>query len=460
MKDVSQLRAAAGPAAERPAPSLGEITRTFLKIGLVSFGGPAGQIALMHRMIVDERKWLDEKRYLDALNLCMLLPGPEAQQLATFCGWYLKRTAGALVAGLLFVLPGAVTMLALAWAYARFGRIDAVEAVFYGIKSGVLAIVVEALLRVARRALMTKVAWSIAGAAFVALFVFDTPYPLVVAAAGAAGWLAHRAGATAPSGPAPDRPADPSTTSPVDWRAALVRGLRVGALGLALWAAPVLAAAIAFGSGHVLVDVAAFFSKLAVVTFGGAYAVLGYMATAAVETYGWLDAGEMLDGLGLAETTPGPLILVTQFVGYLAGYRNPAPFEPATMGLLAAAMTTWVTFAPSILWIVLGGPVVERIGRAPALSAALAGITAAVVGVILKLSLWFAFHVLFGRVETFEAGPIAIDWPVPATVDPVAVALAFVAAYVLFGRHWSVAAVVGLTAALGFAAKMAPALAS
>ncbi|MEJ1161834.1 chromate efflux transporter [Prosthecomicrobium sp. N25] len=436
--------------ADHPAgtsPSFGELLRVFLKIGLLSFGGPAGQIALMHRMIVDERRWVDEKRYLDALNFCMLLPGPEAQQLATFCGWHLHRTAGALAAGILFVLPGALCMLALAWAYAAFGRLPLIEALFYGVKAGVLAIVVEALLRVGRRALKTRTAWVIAGVAFLALFATRVPYPAVVLAAGLAGALANRI--------SPARATAPAPAAPIDWGRAVRRTLRVGLAGIALWAAPVALAALLLGPSHVLVEVAGFFSRLAVVTFGGAYAVLAYMADEAVTRHGWLSAGEMLDGLGLAETTPGPLILVTEFVGFLAGWRNPAPAGPATMGVLAAAMTLWVTFTPSILWIILGAPLVDRIGRVPALSAALAGITAAVVGVILKLSLWFAFHVLFGRVETYGSGPFALDLPVLATVDPVSVALAAVAAWVLFARHWSIAATVGLTAALGLAARLA-----
>lgn len=427
------------------APSLGEIARVFGRIGLLSFGGPAGQIALMHRMIIDERRWIDEKRYLDALNFCMLLPGPEAQQLATFIGWHLGRLKGALIAGILFVAPGALAMLALAWAYAAFGKLPLVEAAFYGIKAGVLAIVVEALLRVARRALGSPAAWGIAGAAFLVLFTTTTPYPAVVAAAALAGWAARLGKAGAAPPPLP----------PADWRRAARRALGVGLVGAAAWSAPVILAALAFGSGHVLVEVAAFFSKLAVVTFGGAYAVLAYMADAAVATHGWLGAGEMLDGLGLAETTPGPLILVTQFVGFLAGWREPAPWSPLAMGLAAAAMTTWVTFTPSILWILLGAPVVERIGRSPALSAALAGITAAVVGVILKLSIWFAFHVLFAEVVTWRAGILAVDLPRPASVDPFAVMLAIVAAVVLFRRHWSIAATVGLTAALGLAVRLA-----
>ena len=432
-------RRSAGP------PSFGELVATFARIGCLSFGGPAGQIALMHRIVVDEKRWLDEKRYLDALNFCMLLPGPEAQQLATFCGWHLHRTVGALAAGLLFVLPGALLMLALAWAYAAFGRLAAVEALFYGVKAGVLAIVVEALIRVGRRALKAPLAWAIAAAAFAVLFLTAIPYPAVVVAAGLAGaaFLRGRQG-----------PATRIEPGPIDWARAVRRTILVAAIGALAWGGPVLLAGLALGSDHVLVVVAGFFSKLAVVTFGGAYAVLAYMADAAVTTHGWLTAGEMLDGLGLAETTPGPLILVTQFVGFLAGWRHPAPFDAVSMGLLAAAMTTWVTFTPSILWILLGAPLVDRIGRVPALSAALAGITAAVVGVILKLSLWFAFHILFREVTQIRHGWLALDLPVPLSLDPVAAVLTLVAAYVLFRRHWSVAGTVGLTAALGFAVGM------
>jgi chromate transporter len=270
----------------------------------------------------------------------------------------------------------------------------------------------------------------------------------VVVAAGLAGALASRAGLIPTAAPA-------APAAPIAWQSAILRTARVGAAGVVLWAAPVVVAILLLGQGHVLVEVAGFFSRLAVVTFGGAYAVLAYMADEAVTRHGWLTAGEMLDGLGLAETTPGPLILVTEFVGFLAGWRNPAPLGPATMGVLAAAMTLWVTFTPSILWILLGAPLVDRIGRVPALSAALAGITAAVVGVILKLSLWFAFHVLFARVETHAGGPFVVDLPALQTLDPIAAALAALAAYVLFWRHWSIAAVVGLTAALGLAVRLA-----
>jgi chromate transporter len=454
MNDTASASTPASASASAPPtpptpPTLGALTRVFLKIGLLSFGGPAGQIALMHRMIVDERRWLDEKRYLDALNFCMLLPGPEAQQLATFVGWHLHRLKGALIAGILFVAPGALAMLVLAWAYAAFGEIAAVEAAFYGVKAGVLAIVVEALLRVGRRALKSRAAWGIAALAFLALFAFAVPYPIVVIAAALAGTMLL--GKTPPAAPPTSEAAIPRQPG-----GALRRTATVVALGLGAWALPVIVAALVFGPHHVLIDIAAFFSKLAVVTFGGAYAVLAWMATAAVETYGWLNAGEMLDGLGLAETTPGPLILVTQFVGFLAGWRNPAPLDPLAMGLLAAAMTTWVTFTPSILWILLGAPLVDRIGRMPALSAALSGITAAVVGVIFNLSLWFAFHVLFGRVEKFAVGLLSVNLPAPATLDPVVAGLALVAAYVLFGRHWSVAATVSATAALGIVVRLGP----
>ncbi|TPQ46421.1 chromate transporter, partial [Prosthecomicrobium hirschii] len=312
--DPLEGRSGTDPRWSGGSPSFGELVATFARIGCLSFGGPAGQIALMHRIVVDEKRWLDEKRYLDALNFCMLLPGPEAQQLATFCGWHLHRSAGALAAGLLFVLPGALLMLALAWAYAAFGRLAAVEALFYGVKAGVLAIVVEALIRVGRRALKAPPAWAIAAAAFAVLFLTAIPYPAVVVAAGlaGAGTLRGRQG-----------PATRIEPGPIDWARAVRRTILVAAIGALAWGGPVLLAGLALGPDHVLVVVAGFFSKLAVVTFGGAYAVLAYMADAAVTTHGWLTAGEMLDGLGLAETTPGPLILVTQFVGFLAGWRHP-----------------------------------------------------------------------------------------------------------------------------------------
>ena len=375
-------------------PSFGEAFKVWLKIGCLSFGGPAGQIAMMHRVLVDEKKWIDEPRYLHALNFCVLSPGPEAQKLATYVGWLLHGVRGGLAAGILFVLPGAFVMLGLSLLYALGRGIPIIDGALFGIKAAVLVIVVEALIRIGKRALKTSVLLGIAAAAFVGIFFLAMPFPVIVIAA-AAGRLSCRAIARprllglkddvgALIEPAPDR-----------WRQATIAAV----VGLVAWWAPVVLAVLALGPSHVLVSIGTFFSKLAVVSFGGAYALLAYMAQEAVETHRWMTAPEMVDGLGLAETTPGPLILVTQFVGFLAAFRDPAPFSPVAAGVVGAAMTTWVTFTPSMLWIFVGAPFVEQLRANRRLSGALAAITAAVVGVILNLSVWFALHVLFGEVE-------------------------------------------------------------
>ncbi|HSA66578.1 MAG TPA: chromate efflux transporter, partial [Methyloceanibacter sp.] len=407
------------------------------KIGVLSFGGPAGQIALMHRMLVDERRWISEERFLHALNFCMLLPGPEAMQLATYIGWLLHGTLGGLVAGLLFVLPGAIVVLALSIAYALYGHVPIVEAAFVGIKAAVLVIVIEALMRVARRALHRSYDWAIAAAAFIGIFFFAVPFPLVIAAAALAGYAV-----------AEDRRLATSTAdmSPVQ----LTATLRTAGLWLALWIFPLLLLALLFGRDHVTTDIAMFFSKLAVVTFGGAYSVLAYMAQKAVETYGWLNAGEMLDGLGLAETTPGPLILVTEFVGFLAGYRHGG--EPKlAFGLLGAAITLWATFVPCFLWIFVGAPYIERLGNNPRLSGALRGVTAAVVGVILNLSLWFALHVFFAKVQPVWRGPLRIWLPDASTLDIEAVLLAALAAILLLRLKFGIAATLAISASAALA---------
>jgi chromate transporter len=417
-------------------PSFAEALALWGRIGILSFGGPAGQIALMHRLIVDERRWISEQRFLHALNFCMLLPGPEAMQLATYIGWRLHGTIGGLAAGLLFVLPGAAIVLALTIAYAYFGKVPLVEAAFLGVKAAVLVIVFEALLRVAKRALRGPYDVAIAAAAFVAIFFFAVPFPLIIAAAAAIGYLL--ASAALHRAPA----ASPASLEPVP----LSRTIATIALWLAIWIVPLLAAAAIFGRGHVTTDISLFFSKLAVVTFGGAYSVLAYMAQQAVETYHWLTAGEMLDGLGLAETTPGPLILVTEFVGFLAGFRQGG--EPKlAFGLLGAALTLWATFAPCFLWIFAGAPYVERLSANPRLAGALAGVTAAVVGVILNLSLWFALHVLFGTVTATWVGPLQLWTPDIATLNVEAMALAILAAILLFGFHVGIAGTLAIAAA-------------
>ena len=417
------------------------MTRVFARIGCLSFGGPAGQIALMHRELVDERCWVSEEQYLHALNFCHLLPGPEAQQLATWIGWKLHGVRGGIVGGLLFVVPGALIILALSMLYGVAANLSWFAAIFLGIKAAVLALVVQALLRIAGRALNTPFKRAGAIAAFCALFFFNLPFPLVVLGAGAIGlivatarpdWLALKADSAAP--PASPRP----------WQASVKAVLLWGAI----WAAPMIAVFLTLGPDHVLWKIGAFFSQLAVVTFGGAYAVLAYMAQEAVQQYGWLSAGEMADGLGLAETTPGPLIMVTQFVGYLGAYRDAAPFTPLVAGLLGAALTTWVTFAPCFLWIFAFAPWIERLEHAKRLKGGLAMLTAAVVGVIANLALWFALHVLFARVEPVEMGVLTLQVPVWASFDWRAFVLALGAALLIFRIKWNVMQVLGL-AALG-----------
>ena len=406
----------------------------WLKIGCLGFGGPAGQIALMHRVLVDEKKWVEESRYLHALNFCMLLPGPEAQKLATYVGWLLHGTRGGLTAGILFVLPGALVMLAVSLLYVLGQGIPAVEGALFGIKAAVLVIVVEALLRIARRGLKTRLLVGISAAAFVGIFFLDLPFPLIVAAAGAIGFFT-----TAKTHPIEE------TKHPGAWR----QSLRAALVGLGLWLAPIALVVATLGPDHVLADIAAFFSKLAVVSFGGAYALLAYMAQQAVENHGWMSAPEMVDGLGLAETLPGPLIKVTQFVGFLAAYRDAAPFSPVAAAMLGAALTTWVTFVPPMMMIFAGAPFIESLRSNMRLSGALAAITAAVVGVILNLTLWFALHVLFARVEEARAGPLrwyAFD---PASLDWKAAVLAVLAALLMLRLHRGLVETIALMAGLG-----------
>jgi chromate transporter len=420
-------------------PSLREALGVFAKIGLMSFGGPAAQIALMHRVLVDERKWMSERSFLSALSFCMLLPGPEAMQLATYSGWRLYGVRGGLAAGLLFVVPGALLVLALSILYGAFGKTQPAEALFIGVKAAVLAIVLDALIRVGRRALHGASDWLVAAAAFMAIFFFALPFPLVVVAAAVGGYFR-----APPAAPVPALP--PSGAAPLP----LSQTARTVALWLAVWIGPLLAVAAVFGPDHVLAQLAWFFSKLAVVSFGGAYAVLAYMAQAAVESYNWLTPGEMLDGLGLAETTNGPLILVTEFVGYIAAYRY-GGFEPVAMGILGAAVTLWATFAPCFLWIFAGAPYIERLTADLRLASALRTVTAAVVGVIGNLSVWFALHVLFAEVGERVVGPLRLFVPAPASVNWEVLALAVLAVLLLFGFKRGIAttlAVCGGTALL------------
>ena len=417
--------------------------RVFTRIGLLSFGGPAGQIALMHRALVEERGWIAEGDFLHALNVCHLLPGPEAQQLATWIGWRLHGWRGGLAAGLLFVIPGALIILALSVLYALAANLALVEALFLGVKAAVLGIVVQALLRIAGRALDGGLKRALAAGAFAGLFLLDLPFPLIVLGAGVIG-LAAAALRPELLGLKPGAGA-PADLPPRPWRATL----GAAALWGAVWAAPMVAIAATLGQNHVLWQIGAFFSQLAVVTFGGAYAVLAWMAQEAVQTFGWLEAGEMADGLGLAETTPGPLILVTQFVGFLAAFRDPAPFSPLVAGLIGAGLTTWVTFAPCFLWIFALAPWIDRLGHAVRLQGALAAVTAAVVGVIANLTVWFALHVLFAEVDERRWGPLRLFWPDPATLDGRAGLLALLAAGLTFGLKWPVLRVLALSAAGG-----------
>ncbi len=425
-----------------------EAFRVWLKIGCIGFGGPAGQIALMHRILVDERKWVDEARFLHALNFCMLLPGPEAQKLATYVGWLLHGTRGGLAAGILFVLPGAFVMLAFSLLYVLGRGIPVVEGALFGIKAAVLVIVVEALIRIGRRSLKTRLLVGLAGLAFIGIFFLDLSFPLIVAAAAVVGYLVARSspgllGLKAEGGGMAEPP-------PGRWRQAAT----AAAVGLLLWWTPVALAVVMLGPSHVLVDIGMFFSKLAVVSFGGAYALLAYMAQEAVETYRWMSAPEMVDGLGLAETLPGPLIKVTQFVGFLGAYRDAAPFSPLAAGIVGSALTTWVTFVPPMLLIFAGAPFIEQLRANQRLSGALAAITAAVVGVILNLTIWFALHVLFAHVEEVRAGPLrwyAFD---PWTLDLQACALALVAALLAFRLQRGLVEMVLLMSALGVAVRL------
>ena len=411
-------------------PTLAEATRVWWKIGILSFGGPAAQIALTHKEVVENRSWLSEQQFLNALSFCMLLPGPEAMQLATYAGWRLHGTLGGLIAGLLFVLPGAAVIMLLATIYSIYGDVPLVEALFYGIKAAVLVIVVEALLRVAKKALSQRAHWLIAALAFIGIFFLSIPYPLIVLMAGLFGWFMG--------------------TVDMDRKAVDMAHVSVGktsltiATWLAIWLLPLLALGW-LGAPDILVEVGRFFSTLAVVTFGGAYAVLAYMAQDVVVQFGWLTAGEMVDALGLAETTPGPLILVTQFVGFLAGFKDGG----LLLGLSAAVVALWVTFAPCFLWIFVGAPYIEWISNQPRLRGALKAITAAVVGVILNLSIWFALHVLFSGVNRQKLGPITLWRPDLATIEWLAVALFILSAFLAFRLHWGIIRILLVASLLG-----------
>ena len=419
-----------------------EAMKVWARVAALSFGGPAGQIAVMHRIIVEEKKWIGDQRFLQALNYCTLLPGPEAQQLATYIGWLMHRTAGGLVAGTLFVLPGLLAIMALSWVYVLLGKVTLVQGLFFGLKAAVLVIVIEAVLRVGRRALKNNVMRAIAAAAFVAIFFYGAPFPLIIVAAGLVGFVGARAG-WAPflaagghgaGGAAHVADADSllGAETPPHARPNLRWSLTVSAAFLALWLVPVAWLWLAFGAGNVFADIAVFFSKMAVVTFGGAYAVLAYVAQQAVDNYGWVTAGEMLDGLGMAESTPGPLIMVTQFVGFLAAFREPGAMHPLLAGTLGGLLTTWVTFTPCFLWIFFGAPFVEALRSNKALSGALAAITAAVVGVILNLAVWFGLQVLFAELRPVSFLGATMDVPVPGSANVAALVLAAACAVAIF----------------------------
>ena len=444
-------------------PTFAEATRVWLKVALLSFGGPAAQIALMHRVLVEEKRWISDRRFLHALNYCMLLPGPEATQLVTYVGWLLHKTRGGLVAGLLFILPGIIAIMALSWIYVLYGQFAIVAALFFGLKAAILAVVLEAVLRIGKRALKNSTLVGLAALAFIALFFFKAPFPVVVLAAAVIGYLGAKSGWHAfdvnvthgASGSATVVDALLDQQQPEHTKPSLARFLRVTSVWLTIWLAPVILLLAAFGEGNVFSRIAVFFSQMAMVTFGGAYAVLAYVAQQAVENYGWLSAGEMLDGLGLAETTPGPLIMVLQFVGFLAAFREPGMLHPLLAASLGGLLATWVTFAPCFLWIFAGAPYVETLRSNKALSGALTAITAAVVGVILNLAVWFAQNILFREQKTFSAGGLQIEYPVLASADIYALALAALAALMMFVLHAGLVRTLLVCSAAGIALRLA-----
>lgn len=443
--------------------SFGEAFRVWLRVACLSFGGPAGQIAVMHRILVEEKKWISEGRFLHALNYCMLLPGPEAQQLATYVGWLMHRTAGGLMAGGLFILPGIIAIMGLSYIYAAFGNVSFVEALFFGLKAAVLAIVVEAVVRVGKRALRNRVMIALAGLAFVAIFFFAVPFPVIIIAAGLIGYAGARSGRPefAPAGHGHGGDGGAAIDSmlgegvPDHVRPNTGRAIRVGAVWLALWLVPVIALLMAFGQANVFSQIALFFSKMALVTFGGAYAVLAYVAQLAVEHYHWLKPHEMLDGLGMAETTPGPLIMVLQFVGFMAAYRDPSGLSPMLAATLGGLLATWVTFTPCFLWIFVGAPYIERLRGNTGLAGALSAITAAVVGVILNLSIWFALHTLFRETVPVHAFPLNFDRPVLRSVDIPALVLAIAAATAIFRFKLGMLTVLAGSCVAGVALRLA-----
>jgi chromate transporter len=442
--------------------SFGEAFRVWLRIAVLSFGGPAGQIAVMHRILVEEKNWISESRFLHALNYCMLLPGPEAQQLATYIGWLLHRTAGGIMAGGLFILPGIIAIMGLSYIYAAFGKVGLVEALFFGLKAAVLAIVIQAVVRVGKRALRNRIMIALAAIAFVAIFFFNVPFPIIIIAAGVIGFIGARSGrsefAAVEHGSGKNAAAVDSLFGdqlPDHIRPSVPRALKVSAVWLTLWLVPVAALLIAFGEANVFSQIALFFSKMAMVTFGGAYAVLAYVAQQAVEHYHWVQPGEMLDGLGMAETTPGPLIMVLQFVGFMAAFRDSGSLAPMLAGTLGGLLATWVTFVPCFLWIFLGAPFVETLRGNKALAGALGAITAAVVGVILNLSIWFALHTVFRQTVPVRSFGLSFDMPQWSSVDIAALLLAIAAATAIFRFNMGMLTVLAGSCAAGVLLRMA-----
>jgi chromate transporter len=414
--------------------SFGEAFKVWLRVALLSFGGPAGQIAVMHRIIVEERRWISEARFLHALNYCHLLPGPEAQQLAIYIGWLMHKTRGGLVAGILFVVPGVLALMALSWIYVIWGNVSFVAGLFFGLKAAVLAVVIEAVLRVGRRALKSQLAVVIAAVAFVALFFFTIPFPLVVLTAALVGFASNRFGYAMGGGHAARGKDDDllGESMPDHAHPSFARAIKVVAVWLPMWLGPVAFLYVVLDSDNVFARLSIFFSEVAVFSFGGAYAVLAYVAQQAVETYHWLLPGEMLTGLGMAETTPGPLIMVVQYVGFLAGYRTPSTMSPLLTGTLAGLLVTWVTFTPCFLWVFLGAPYVEALRGVRALGAALSAVTAAVVGVILNLAVWFGVHVIFRETVPWHRFGFNVSLPVLPSIDIFATLLAIAAALAIF----------------------------
>lgn len=420
-------------------PTLLDAFWVWANIGILSFGGPAAQISLMHRVVVEEKKWLSEAQYLNALSFCMLLPGPEAMQLATYAGWRLHGVIGGMMAGLLFVIPGAVIVLILAMIYGAFGDVPLIDSLFLGIKAAVLVIVIEALLRVSKKALKNIEHWALATGAFIAIFFLALPYPLIVLLAALYG--AFRL------------PCDEAPEGLPAARPRMVDSIKTTIICSLIWLMPLALLTLMLGEGQILSDIGWFFSKLAVVTFGGAYAVLAYMGQDVVTAHGWLTAGQMMDGLGLAETTPGPLILVTEFVGYLAAFQSGTGTNYA-LGIVGALVALWATFAPCFMWIFVGAPYIEWINHQPRLKGALAGITASVVGVILNLSLWFSLHVFFGDVDLVEKGIIQLWLPDLSTLNWDVVLISTLCGYLLLMRHWKIPTVLVISALLALLMSM------